>query len=129
MAVLNILMPSCLDRSSMAAIASYMIRSAVDFLPRSIMMLMNFVTSRLPNFGSGSTSRLAAPVRRMADSGSLGRLGAVLSSKGGSAPLPSLHPIGGAGKAGARTRHPPHRYAPLGALAPYFDRLCLRPAT
>ena len=67
--------------------ASYMMRSAVDFLPRSIMMLMNFVTSRLPNFGSGSTSRLAAPARRMAYA------------------------------------------APLGALAPYFDRLCLRPAT
>src|SRR5437899_6593228 len=31
MAVLNILMPSCLARSSMAAMASYMMRSAVDF--------------------------------------------------------------------------------------------------
>src|SRR5204863_4386709 len=65
-----------------------MIRSAVDFLPRIIMMFTNFATRRDPYFGSGSTSRFAAPARRM-------------------------------------------RYAPpaLGGLAPYFDRLCLRPAT
>ena len=43
-----------------------MIRSAVDFLPRIIMMLTNLATSRLPYFGSGSTSRFAAPARRMA---------------------------------------------------------------
>ena len=86
MAVLNIFSASCLLRSSTAVMASYMIRSAVDFLPRIIMMLTNLATSRLPYFGSGSTSRFAAPARRMA-------------------------------------------YAPLGALAPYFERLCLRPAT
>src|SRR5437764_6866742 len=77
MADLNILRASCLLRSSIDTRASYMIRSAVDFLPRIIMMLTNFATSRLPYFGSGSTSRLAAPARRMA-SASLRRLGAVL---------------------------------------------------
>jgi hypothetical protein len=87
MAVLNILSASCFDRSSTAASASYMIVSAVDFLPRIIMMLTNFATSRLPYFGSGRTSRLAAPARRMGYA------------------------------------------APFGALAPYFERLCLRPAT
>jgi len=65
MAVLNIFSASCLLRSSTAVMASYMIRSAVDFLPRIIMMLTNFATSRLPYFGSGSTSRFAAPARRM----------------------------------------------------------------
>jgi hypothetical protein len=43
----------------------YMICSAVDFLPRIIMMFTNFATSRLPYFGSGSTSRFAAPARRI----------------------------------------------------------------
>src|SRR2546429_2559396 len=51
-------------------------------------MFTNFATRREPYLGSGSTSRLAAPARRM-------------------------------------------DYAPpaLGALAPYFERLCFRPAT
>src|SRR5213083_3297015 len=65
MAVLNIFRASCLARSSIAARASYMIRSAVDFLPRIIMMFTNFATRREPYLGSGSTSRLAAPARRM----------------------------------------------------------------
>src|SRR5215813_13095536 len=79
MADLNILSASCLLRSSIDTSASYMIRSAVDFLPRIIMMLTNFATSRLPYFGSGKTSRLAAPARRMAlASGALGSLGPVL---------------------------------------------------
>src|SRR5262245_19849507 len=65
MAVLNIFKASCLLRSSMAVSASYMMRSAVDFLPRIIMMLTNFATSRDPYFGSGKTSRLAAPARRI----------------------------------------------------------------
>ncbi len=43
-----------------------MMRSATDFLPRIIMMLTNLATRRLPYFGSGNTSRLAAPARRMA---------------------------------------------------------------
>src|SRR2546426_779614 len=59
MAVLNIFRASCLARSSIAARASYMIRSAVDFLPRIIMMFTNFATRREPYLGSGSTSRLA----------------------------------------------------------------------
>src|SRR5215831_1987233 len=79
MADLNILSASCLLRSSIEIKASYMMRSAVDFLPRIIMMLTNFATSRLPYFGSGNTSRFAAPARRMAlASGALGGLGAVL---------------------------------------------------
>src|SRR6266850_3703578 len=78
MAVLNIFSASCLLRSSTAVIASYMIRSAVDFLPRIIMMLTNLATSRLPYFGSGSTSRRGAPARRMALRSGLRRLGAVL---------------------------------------------------
>ncbi len=41
-----------------------MICSAVDFLPQIIMMLTNFATNRLPYFGSGNTSRFAAPARR-----------------------------------------------------------------
>src|SRR2546428_14038869 len=87
MAVLNIFRASCLARSSIAARASYMIRSAVDFLPRIIMMFTNFATRREPYLGAGSTSRLAAPARRM-------------------------------------------DYAPpaLGALAPYLERRCFRPA-
>src|SRR5262249_57183234 len=64
-AVLNIFSASCLLRSSTAVSASYMIRSAVDFLPRIIMMLTNLATSREPYLGSGSTSRLGAPARRM----------------------------------------------------------------
>src|SRR5262249_15938567 len=79
MADLNILSASCLLRSSIEIKASYMMRSAVDFLPRIIMMLTNFATSRLTYFGSGNTSRFAAPARRMAlASGALGGLGAVL---------------------------------------------------
>src|SRR5437660_2893199 len=79
MAVLNIFSASCLLRSSTAIMASYMIRSAVDFLPRIIMMLTNLATSRLPYFGSGSTSRRGAIARRMAlCSSGLRRLGAVL---------------------------------------------------
>src|SRR6185503_19658305 len=77
MAVLNIFSASCLDRSSTDVMASYMIRSAVDFLPQIIMMLTNFATSRLPYLGSGSTSRFAAPERRIALR-PLRRLGAVL---------------------------------------------------
>src|SRR6266850_357090 len=65
MAVLNIFSASCLLRSSTGASASYMICSAVDFLPQIIMMLTNFATSREPYLGSGSTSRLAAPARRI----------------------------------------------------------------
>src|SRR5215467_1815818 len=81
MADLNILSASCLLRSSIETRASYMIRSAVDFLPRIIMMLTNFATSRLPYFGSGKTSRFAAPARRMLlASGALGGLGAVLGA-------------------------------------------------
>src|SRR5262249_8375744 len=79
MADLNILSASCLLRSSIDTSASYMIRSAVDFLPRIIMMLTNFATSRLPYFGSGNTSRLAAPARLIGLSRrALGGLGAVL---------------------------------------------------
>src|SRR5262249_36432224 len=79
MADLNILSASCLLRSSIEIKASSSMRSAVDFLPRIIMMLTNFATSRLPYFGSGNTSRFAAPARRMAlASGALGGLGAVL---------------------------------------------------
>src|SRR5690349_173892 len=79
MAVLNIFSASCLLRSSTAVIASYMMRSAVDFLPRIIMMLTNFATSRLPYFGSGNTSRFAAPARLIAlGRPALGGLGAVL---------------------------------------------------
>ena len=87
MAVLNIFSASCLARSSTAAMASYMIRSAVDFLPRIIMMLTNFATSRLPYFGIRQHLAL-------------------------------------------RRARPPHGLgSPFGALAPYFERLCLRPAT
>src|SRR5256885_4189898 len=79
MAVLNILSASCLLRSSTDVMASYMMRSAVDFLPRIIMMLTNLATSRLPYLGSGSTSRRGAIARRMAlGSSGLRRLGAVL---------------------------------------------------
>src|SRR5207302_7269761 len=82
MAVLKSLSGSCLLRSSMAENASYMIRSAVDFLPRIIMMLTNFATSRLPYFGSGITSRLAAPaLRTLGSGGALGRLRAVLRAR------------------------------------------------
>src|SRR5438309_1925364 len=66
MADLNILRASCLLRSSIDTRASYMIRSAVDFLPRIIMMLTNFATNRLPYLGSGKTSRFAAPARLIA---------------------------------------------------------------
>src|SRR5438445_9782725 len=76
---LNILSASCLLRSSTDTRASYMICSAVDFLPQIIMMFTNFATSRLPYFGSGSTSRLAAPARLIRlTRRALGRLGAVL---------------------------------------------------
>src|SRR5262249_27659928 len=79
MADLNILSASCLLRSSIESRASYMIRSAVDFLPRIIMMFTNFATSRLPYFGSGSTSRFAAPARLISlCRPALGGLGAVL---------------------------------------------------
>src|SRR5437879_12695004 len=79
MADLNILRASCLLRSSIDTRASYMIRSAVDFLPRIIMMLTNFATSRLPYFGSSSTSRFAAPARLIAlRRPALGSLSAVL---------------------------------------------------
>src|SRR5262245_31988435 len=79
MADLNILRASCLLRSSTDRSASYMMRSAVDFLPRIIMMLTNFATSRLPYFGSGRTSRFAAPARLIAlCRPALGGLGAVL---------------------------------------------------
>src|SRR5262250_360853 len=79
MADLNILRASCLLRSSTDSSASYIMRSAVDFLPLIIMMLTNFATSRLPYFGSGSTSRFAAPARLIAlCRPALGRLGAVL---------------------------------------------------
>src|SRR5437660_12909380 len=66
MADLNILRASCLLRSSIGTRASYMIRSAVDCLPRIIMMLTNFATNRLPYLGSGKTSRFAAPARLIA---------------------------------------------------------------
>src|SRR6516165_8079770 len=79
MADLNILSASCLLRSSIDTRASYMIRSAVDFLPRIIMMLTNFATSRLPYFGSGNTSRFAAPALLIVLCRSaLGGFGAVL---------------------------------------------------
>src|SRR6185369_12893681 len=78
MAVLNIFSASCFDRSSTEVMASYMMRSAVDFLPRIIMMLTYFATSRLPYLGSGSTSRFAAPARLMVLAPALRRLGAVL---------------------------------------------------
>src|SRR5437867_10315357 len=79
MADLNILRASCLLRSSIDTRASYMIRSAVDFLPRIIMMLTNFATNGLPYLGSGNTSRFAAPARLIAlCRPALGGLGAVL---------------------------------------------------
>src|SRR5438093_11555682 len=78
MADLNIFRASCLLRSSTDTRAAYMICSAVDFLPQIIMMLTNFATSRLPYFGSGNTSRFAAPARRIALCSGLGGLGAVL---------------------------------------------------
>src|SRR5215813_10049325 len=79
MADLNILSASCLLLSSIETSASYMMRSAVDFLPRIIMMLTNFATSRLPYFGSGRTSRFAAPALLIVLSRrALRRLGAVL---------------------------------------------------
>src|SRR5262245_65609375 len=66
-------------------------RSAVDFLPRIIMMLTNFATSRLPYFGSGRTSRFAAPARLIVLSRrALRRLGAVLRA----ALLAARHPGG-----------------------------------
>src|SRR5215510_6667789 len=55
-----------------------MMRSAVLFLPPYIIMLTNFATSRLPCFGSGSTSRRTAPARRILASAPLGLLGPVL---------------------------------------------------
>src|SRR5512144_2020338 len=62
----------------MVAIASYMIRSAVLFLPPYIIMFTNLATSRLPCLGSGRTSRRVAPARRMLASGALRLLGPVL---------------------------------------------------
>src|SRR5258705_814257 len=76
-------------RSSIAWRASYMIRSAVLFLPPYIIMFTNFATSRLPCLGSGRISRRAAPARRILG-GSLGLLGAVLRS----ALPPPGHPRG-----------------------------------
>src|SRR5215813_4690783 len=55
-----------------------MICSAVLFLPPYIIMFTNFATSRLPCFGSGSTSRRIAPARRILASARLGLLGPVL---------------------------------------------------
>ena len=72
----------------MAPMASYMIFSAVLFLPPYIIMLTNFATIRLPYLGSGRISRLAAPARRIYEA-------------------------------------PPA----FGCFAPYFERLCFRPAT
>src|SRR5262245_13038226 len=71
---------SCLARSSIVDIASYMIRSAVLFLPPYIIMLTNFATRRLPCFGSGKTSRRVAPARRILASAPLRLLGAVLGA-------------------------------------------------
>src|SRR5262249_759564 len=74
----------------MLPMASYMIRSAVLFLPPYIIMFTNFATSRLPCLGSGRISRLVAPARRMLASAGLRLLGAVL----GPALLPARHPRG-----------------------------------
>src|SRR5215475_13483217 len=62
----------------MLPMASYMIRSAVLFLPPYIIMLTNFATSRLPYLGSGRISRCVAPARRILASAGLRLLGAVL---------------------------------------------------
>src|SRR5262245_6828685 len=74
----------------MLPMASYMMRSAVLFLPPYIIMFTNFATSRLPCLGSGKISRRAAPARRTLASAALRLLGAVL----GAALLPPRHPGG-----------------------------------
>ena len=48
----------------MRSIAPYMMCSAADFLPLVMTMFMNLASISLPNFGSGSTTRVGADVRR-----------------------------------------------------------------
>src|SRR5690349_20597470 len=101
--------------------------SAVLFLPCHIMELTNFVTRSDPYTGSGSTFRLAMyPFRGISASSSW--LLAVSSQLSALSPIFSLQnswPLFGRRLKSDDRRLP---YA-LGRLAPYFERLCLRPAT
>jgi hypothetical protein len=51
-------------RSAILSIAPYTIRSATDFLPRSMIMFMNLASSTLLNLGSGRMLRVGAAALR-----------------------------------------------------------------
>src|SRR6218665_2258646 len=103
----------------------------MDFFPLRIRSFTNFVTRRSWNFGSGRILRLATTRRRgiffyplrppPAPRGVLGGASSWGGESGG--------PPGVRGKRSGECCEGDQLRAQLGRLAPYLERLCLRPAT
>src|SRR5690606_26279621 len=106
-------LPSAFSTSSSAlpffslitSIAPYTMRSATDFLPLFMTMLMKRAIVSLLCFGSGSTARCGVfPLRDMSCSSGLRTLGAVLGTR-----LPALGDAGGVERAAQRGAPPRSR--------------------